>query len=201
MVGKGPDSAARAAIQRLLTETGGPVQRCRLLPAAVEVLVACGDVERAREAAEELSSLASAFCSLCLEAMAAHASGTVELAAGDAAGALPYLRKAGKLWTCAESPYERARAQATMGRALAAVGDLGSARRELEASRWTFRRLGARPAADEVSRLLTCPADMGLDAERSGANGARCCVGRHGRALVTVRRATKRRSRSARGGP
>src|SRR3712207_8902238 len=38
--------------------------------------------------------------------------------------------------------------------ALAAVGDAGSARRELEAARSTFRRLGARPAADEVSRLL-----------------------------------------------
>ncbi len=44
------------------------------------------------------------------------------------------------------------------GRALAAVGDLESSRRELEAARSTFRQLGAQPAADEVSALLAPPA-------------------------------------------
>ena len=86
--------------------------------------------------------------------MAAQASGAVELAGGDAAGALPYLRKAQQLWTRTESPYERARVQVLTGRALAALGDAQSSRRELEAARSAFRRLGARPAADEVSALL-----------------------------------------------
>jgi ATP/maltotriose-dependent transcriptional regulator MalT len=149
---------ARGAIARLQAETSGPVQRCRLLPAIVEVLLACGDVERAREAAGELSELASAFGCVALEAMAAQASGGVELAAGDASGALPYLRKAHQLWAGAASPFERARVQVLVGRALAAVGDVGSSRRELEAARSTFRRLGARPAADEVSLLLAPPA-------------------------------------------
>jgi DNA-binding NarL/FixJ family response regulator len=44
-----------------------------------------------------------------------------------------------------------------MGRALAAVGDQDSSRRQLEAARSTFRRLGARPAADEASHLLAPP--------------------------------------------
>jgi DNA-binding NarL/FixJ family response regulator len=56
-----------------------------------------------------------------------------------------------------ESPYERARVQVLMGLALAAVGDAGSSRRDLEAARSTFRQLGAGPAADEVSRLLAPP--------------------------------------------
>jgi DNA-binding NarL/FixJ family response regulator len=43
------------------------------------------------------------------------------------------------------------------GRALAAAGDGESARRELEAARTTFRRLGAGPAADEVTVLLAPP--------------------------------------------
>jgi ATP/maltotriose-dependent transcriptional regulator MalT len=155
--------AARGAIERLLAEGGGPVRRCRLLPAAVEVLLASGDIERAREAAGELDTLASAFGSAALQAMAAHASGAVELTAGDASGALPYLRRSHQLWTRAESPYERARVQVLIARALAAVGDAGSSRRELEAARSTFRRLGAGPAADEVSRLLapaTLPAGL-----------------------------------------
>jgi DNA-binding CsgD family transcriptional regulator len=146
--------AARGVIDRLLGEPGGPVQRCRLLPAAVDVLVASGDVDRARETASELASLALPFGCTALDAMAAQASGTVELAAGDAAGALPYLRKAHLLWTRAGSPFERARVQVLTGRALATLGDVESSRRELEAARSTLRQLGARPAADEVSDLL-----------------------------------------------
>ena len=37
---RGQSAAASAAVDRLLAETAGPVQRCRLLPAAVEVLLA-----------------------------------------------------------------------------------------------------------------------------------------------------------------
>jgi ATP/maltotriose-dependent transcriptional regulator MalT len=154
---RGRAEAACAAIDRLLAEAGGPVQRCQLLPAGVEVLVASGDLERARAATAELGSLASTFGCVSLEAAAALAFGVVELAAGDASGALPYLRKAHQLWTRAGAPYERARVQVLMGRALAAVGDEGSARRELEAARSTFRQLGAGPAADEVSVLLAPP--------------------------------------------
>jgi DNA-binding CsgD family transcriptional regulator/tetratricopeptide (TPR) repeat protein len=162
---RGQVDAARAAINRLLTEGGGPVRRCRLLPAAVDVLVASGDIERARELAGELNALASAFGCVSLAAVAAQGSGAVELAAGDASGALPYLRKAHQLWTRSESPYECAQVQVLMGRALAAVGDAGSARRELEAGRSTFRRLGARPAEDDVTLLLApSPLPAGLTA-------------------------------------
>jgi DNA-binding CsgD family transcriptional regulator len=151
---QGRAGAARGALDRLLAGGGGPVQRSRLLPAAVEVLVACGDLDRAREAADELSPLASAFGCISMQAQAAQASGAVELARGDPSGALPYLRKAHQLWARAEAPYERARVQLLMGRALSAVGDLEYSRREIEAARTTFRRLRAGPAADEASGLL-----------------------------------------------
>ena len=151
---QGRIDAALGALDRLLAEGGGPVQRCRLLPAAVEILVSAGELERARNTSGELDSLASAFGCAPLEAMAAHASGAVELATGDASGALPYLRKADQLWARTNAPYERARSRLLMGRALAAVGDARSSRQELEAARSTFRQVGARPAADEASLLL-----------------------------------------------
>ncbi|MGH3347701.1 MAG: response regulator transcription factor, partial [Nocardioides sp.] len=94
------------------------------------------------------------FGCLSLTAAAAQAYGQVELAAGDASGALPYLRKAQQLWTRVDAPFERARTRVLMGRALTALGDHASGRRELEAARTAFRRLGARPAADEVDDLL-----------------------------------------------
>jgi DNA-binding CsgD family transcriptional regulator len=151
---KGQGTAALAAVDRLLAETGGPVQRCRLLPGAVDVLVAGGEVERARQVADELGGLASAFGCTVLEAAAAQAAGAVELASGDAAGALPYLRKAQQLWAKADAPHDRARARVLMGRALATVGDTESSRRELEAARTVLRQVGAGPAADEVDHLL-----------------------------------------------
>ena len=151
---RGDQAAALAAVDRLQAEPGGPVQRCRLLPAAIEVLVATGQVDRARGLAGELSGIADGFGCEPLKAAAAEASGTVELAGGDAAGALPYLRKAQQLWARADAPFDRARARVLTGRALAAVGDAETSRRELEAARAAFRQVGARPAADEVDRLL-----------------------------------------------
>lgn len=148
---RGQDAAALAAVERMLVEDVGAVARCRVLPAAVEVFLASGHVDRARSAAGELSSLA---CSEVLAAMAAECSGAVELADDDPAGALPFLRKAGQMWARASAPYDAARAGVLRGRALARLGDLDASRRELEAARDCFRRLGARPAADRVSSLL-----------------------------------------------
>jgi DNA-binding CsgD family transcriptional regulator/tetratricopeptide (TPR) repeat protein len=152
-------TAARSAVQRVLGEVHGPVQRCRLLPGAVEVLLGCGDLDAAHEAAGELGRLAAGYGSVGLEAAAAHAAGAVELASGDPGGALPYLRKAQQLWARADNPYDRARVRVLMGTALAAVGDEQSSRRELEAARSAFRQLGASPDADETSRLLA-PASL-----------------------------------------
>jgi DNA-binding CsgD family transcriptional regulator len=148
---RGQDVAALAAVERMLDEDVGAVARCRVLPAAVEVFLASGLVDRARSAAGELSSLA---CSDVLAATAAECSGAVELAADDPAGALPFLRKAGQAWARASAPYDAARVGVLRGRALARLGDPDGSRRELEAARDCFRRLGALPAADAVSALL-----------------------------------------------
>jgi DNA-binding CsgD family transcriptional regulator len=151
---RGKVDAAVAAVRRLVTEVSDPVARCRLLPATVDVLVAARAVDEARVVAVQLDEVAAHVGTEALQAFAALASGTVELASGDAAGALPYLRKARHLWARAQCPYESARVRVVTGRALTAVGDVESARKELEAACATFRELGATPAADEAERLL-----------------------------------------------
>ena len=148
------EPAALTAVDRLLGEPGGPVQRCRILPAAVAVLLSAGEVDRARQVATELETIATDFGCEPLQAAAAEALGSVELAAGDPAGALPYLRKSQQLWARVDAPYDRARARVLTGRALLASGDTASSRRELEAARVTFQQVGARPDADDVDRLL-----------------------------------------------
>ena len=151
---QGQEAAARAAVDRLLAEPGGPVQRLAVLPAAIDVLLATGDADRARLVASELETLAAGFGGGWLEAMAAQASGAVELATGDAPGALPYLRKAQHLWARARDPFGQAWSCVLVGRALALIGDSASSRRELESARSTFQRLGARPAARMTDELL-----------------------------------------------
>jgi DNA-binding CsgD family transcriptional regulator len=155
----GRGTAALAAVERLLAEPGGPVQRCQLLPAAVEVLIDTGHADRARPIAVELSELAASVGSTVLSAAAAQAMGAVELAVGDAAGALPYLRKAHQLWAQASSPYDAAVVRLLTGRCLLALSDESSAERELSAARTAFRQLGAVPMADLASSLLA-PASL-----------------------------------------
>jgi DNA-binding CsgD family transcriptional regulator len=156
---QGRSTAAVAAVDRLLGSPAGPVERCRTLPGAVEVLLASGDVERARPLALELEALASAVGAAALSAVAAMAHGAVELAAGDAAGGLPYLRKAHQLWARSSSPYDAAVARLLIGRCLLALGDTSSAERELTAARTAFRQVGATPMADLASSLLA-PASL-----------------------------------------
>lgn len=155
----GRTSAALGAAQRLLAETSGPVARSRVLPAVVEILLACGEVDDARPAAAELEQIAVDFGCTGVQAMAAHTSGSLELEAGDASGALPYLRKASTLWRGLEAPYEVARVQLKVSRAVAALGDAVSAATELAAARRVFVELGAVPATAQVDRTVR-PADL-----------------------------------------
>ena len=155
---RGAKADALAAVRRLVAEVSDPVAQCRLLPPAIDVLVTAGALEEARAVVDRLDEVAAHVGTEALQAFAAFASGTLELASGDAAGALPYLRKARQLWAHAQSPYECARVRLMTGRALTTLGDAESARKELETACATFRELGATPAVEEVERLLR-PAD------------------------------------------
>ena len=55
---QGNVETAVAAIRRLLAETADPVRRAGLLPAAVEILLAAGDIAAAQAARDELVALA-----------------------------------------------------------------------------------------------------------------------------------------------
>jgi DNA-binding CsgD family transcriptional regulator len=142
---QGRTGAAGAAIRRVLAETTEPSARAGLLPASVEILVAGGDLEAARDASDELARIAESWASAMLDAMVAQARGTVELAAGDPAAALVALREACQAWRGLGAPYEVARTRVLIGRACAALGDADGAALELEAARDGFARLGAAP--------------------------------------------------------
>jgi DNA-binding CsgD family transcriptional regulator len=162
---QGRADVAAASIRRVLHEAHDRLTRARTLPAAVEILLAVGDIDAARETAVELSALAAAFGSRFLDAAAAQASGAVALAEGDCEGALRSLRAAYARWRELGVPHEAARARLLIAVGCRQLGDLEGAEMEREASRRAFEELGAAPdlAAMAQERGATS-GDAGLTA-------------------------------------
>jgi DNA-binding CsgD family transcriptional regulator len=147
---QGRAEAAAAAIRLAEVATSLPIERARLLPAFVEIMLAVGENESARRACVELQELARGFESAMLTALVAHAQGAVHLAEGDAQAALVALRNARETWHALEAPYEIARTRVLVGEACRALGDEEAAALELDAAGSIFERLGARP---DLARL------------------------------------------------
>ena len=145
--------AASAAIRRILDETGEAGRRAKVLPAYVEIMLAAGDLEAARNASRELESLAEGHEQGALGAIAEQARGAVELAEGDAAAALASLRRALETWQRLEALYEAARVRELVGLACSALGDEDTAALELEAARAAYTELGARPDLVRIGSL------------------------------------------------
>jgi len=136
---------AIGTIRRVLDTTPATWRRAGLLPACVEILLAGGDLEGAREACVELAHLAETFDTKILRAMASHARGAVLLAESDAGGAVTPLRDAFHVWQEVGAPYLAARIRVLVGRACRALGDEDGAALELSAARDVFEQLGAAP--------------------------------------------------------
>jgi DNA-binding CsgD family transcriptional regulator len=151
---QGDTDAATAAIRRAIAETVEPMDRIRLLPAGVEIMLAAGELESARALCEELERLAPTVASTLVDALVGHARGAVDLAAGDARGALTALRVASRAWQELGAPYEGARVRVLLGRACRELGDADSANLELEAAREAFSGLAATPDVRRVDALL-----------------------------------------------
>jgi tetratricopeptide (TPR) repeat protein len=150
---QGQVEAAAAAIRRVVDEASDRVTRSRVLAAQVEIMLAAGDVQAARAAADELSAIAADLDAPLLGAMAAHATGAVPLVEGDARAALAALRPAWMAWQELDVPYEAGRVRALIGLACRKLGDLDSAEMELDAARWVFQQLGAAPDLARVEAL------------------------------------------------
>ncbi len=141
---QGKVDAAMAAVERMLDQAQAILSRPAVLAAAVEVFLAAGEIDRAREARDELAALAEGFAAPMLGAAAAYASGTVQLAEGRAGPGLVDLRLARDRARELDLPYEEARARVQVAVACRAVGDDDGADLELEVAVALLGDLGAR---------------------------------------------------------
>ncbi len=150
---EGKVAAAATAINAAVAEeTFDRWARGRLLPAQIEIAIAAGDLERARSAVDALAEIVAGYPSPALEAGRHGAVGRVLLAEGDFAAAIPELRSAVKGWRDVGAPFEVARVQVVLARALRAVPDDEGADLELGAALDEFRRLGARIDLEAAER-------------------------------------------------
>ena len=122
---------------------GSALYRLPLLRAQVEIALAAGDEATAREAVEQLDSIANQFGTDAAAVATTGARGLLQLRTAQAADAVRSLRDAVEAWTDLDAPYEAARARLALGEALAAGGQPDRAAMELRAARAAFEQLGA----------------------------------------------------------
>jgi len=151
---RGNLDAASAAIRRVVEEAGEATKRAAALPAHVEIMLAAGDLEAARNACHELDWLARGHEGGALEGIAEQALGAVKLAEDDPVGALASLRRAAETWQRLDAPYETGRVRELVGRACRALGDEDSASLELEAARSIYAELGAKADLRRIDSLV-----------------------------------------------
>jgi class 3 adenylate cyclase len=156
LLAKGEVKAAAAGIRRALADEGiGLPKKARLLPAAVEIWVASGDLQAALQASEQFKEIAGVYETSALKAASAHAHGSVLLAQGDTLGAASCLRQALRLWQEIGAMYETARTRELLGLVLRAEGDESAAVWELQAAAARFERLGAIRDGERIAGHLT----------------------------------------------
>jgi len=145
---------------------GSDLYRMPLLRAQVEIALAADDEATAREALEQLESIADRFGSAALTATSTGARGLLQLRTAHAADAVRTLGDAVEAWTDVDAPYEAARARMVLAEALAASGQPDRAAMELRAARSAFEQLGAvldLRRADEIGKTV----GIGPDAFRA----------------------------------
>jgi DNA-binding CsgD family transcriptional regulator len=151
---QGRSDAAATAIRRVASTTVDRLKRMSLLPAYIEIMLAAGDVQDARNACRELEDIARSLDTGVPGAIAAQACGAVDLAEGNAQAALGSLRRAFEVWQRIEAPYAAARVRVLIGLACRALGDEDGAGLEIDAARSIFERLGATPDVARIDALM-----------------------------------------------
>ena len=156
LLDEGRPDAALASITDALAQMVGVHEEDRpsVLPAAVTIALAAGELARARDALTELESWGELLHTTAARAAASESRGQVQLAEGDAEGAISSVRDACRLWCEVDAPFEAARARLVAAEALRVSDQDSNATGELEAALGSFERLGALREAERVRSML-----------------------------------------------
>lgn len=146
----------------LAAEPPDRLGRARLLPAAVQIAVAAGDLTGAATAASELESIADRFDTPMLHALAGVARGRLQFAESDAPAAAKSLQGALRRWEELQVPYEIATASTLLGQAQRESGDENAAIASFARARLLFEQIGARLDASGMETVRRSHRPAGL---------------------------------------
>lgn len=144
---------AVAMIRRALQTAGDLPRKTALLPAGIEISIACDDLDAAERQCGEMQEIAQRFGTEVLTRVADQCYGTLALARGAFADAVPALIGARQYWSDFGAPYLVARLRVDIARGCSELGDLESAAMELDAAEKLFHELGAEPDLALIRRL------------------------------------------------
>lgn len=154
-LGQGNAQAAGTGLGRVLAERELASDRLALLPAAVEIFLATGRTDEAKDVVTELEKISRTYPTTAMWAILDAARGAVALREDRPADALARFRQASDRWRELGAPYETAQIGVSIGQACRLLDDEEGALMELRAALATFERLGARPDASRVRELLS----------------------------------------------
>ncbi len=148
--GRGDEAAPM--IRRALETAGDKPRKTALLPAGVEICIACGDLETAENLCGEMAEIAELFGTEILARVTDQSYGLLWLARGEQADAVTALSRARTYWSAFGAPYLAARLRVDIARGCDELGDADGAALELNAAEKVFRDLGAEP---DLARIRT----------------------------------------------
>ena len=152
---EGRSEAARSMIERALSEPRlTMLERVKLLPALVEISVACGETAAAADGVSELETITATYTSPAFVASAALARGRVELAREQADQAMLHLRRACRIWKEIDLPVELAQTRLLLSRAYSALGNTDEAELEERTAQAAMDRIGSHLIPTKARDLL-----------------------------------------------
>jgi DNA-binding CsgD family transcriptional regulator len=153
---QGRHQEALAMIHRALQTAGDLPLKSTLLPAGIEISIACDELDTAERLCSEMQAIAKGFGTEILSRVADQGCGSLALARGAPADAVPALIRARQYWSEFGAPYLVARLRVDIARACTELGDLESAAMELDTAEKLFHELGAGP---DLARIRTLRAN------------------------------------------
>lgn len=143
LLAQGDTPGALRRITRALATTTVPLSRMRLLPTAITIAIAGGDLDFAATATDELEQIASDYGTLKLQARASLGRGQLLLARGAWEAACGAIGTALRQWQQLSAPYEMATTRVLQAQACHALDDHHGFITSLDAAADIFRSLGA----------------------------------------------------------
>jgi DNA-binding CsgD family transcriptional regulator len=152
-----------AMIRRALETAADMPRKTALLPAAIEIFIACGDLGTAESLCAEMTEIAELFGTEILARVADQGCGSLAMARGEYADAVATMSRALRYWSEFGAPYLVARLRVDIARCCAMLGDIESAEMERDAAAKLFRELGAEPDLARIQTVRTGTKSRGAD--------------------------------------